>query len=169
MTPYLALARSAPAPSPPPRPGEADVSSDRLSSIVGPEPESPANNFAKTKMTTSPEAAAPTRRLEQVALPQSSRESARLARARDGSESVERCRQRRSIGSSMTRRSPRTYRSSINRIVRMGLSRVPTSSLIRIVMPTFARMVSCCTQLEPCTTAMHFAIALPNPIVMLAH
>ena len=45
--------------------------------------------------------------------------------------------------------------------------RVPTSSLIRIVMPTFARMVSCCTQLEPCTTAMHFAIALPNPIVML--
>ena len=50
-----------------------------------------------------------------------------------------------------------------------GTSRVPTSSLIRIVVPTFARMVSCCTQLEPCTTAMHFAIALPNPIVMLAH
>ena len=65
------------------RPGEADVSSDRLSSIVGPEPESSANNFAKTKMTTSPEAAAPTRRLEQVALPQSSRESARAARARE--------------------------------------------------------------------------------------
>ena len=169
MTPYLALARSAPAPSPPPRPGEADVSSDRLSSIVGPEPELPANKLAKTKMTRSPEAAAPTRRLEQVGLPQSSRESVRLVRARDGSESVERCRQRRSIGSSMTRRSPRTSRSSINRIVRMGLSRVPTSSLIRIVMPTFARMVSCCTQLEPCTTAMHFAIALPNPIVMLAH
>ena len=41
-------------------------------------------------MTTSPAAAAPTRRLEQVAPPQSSRESARLARA-DGSESVERC------------------------------------------------------------------------------
>ena len=91
MTPYLALARSAPAPSPPPRPGEADVSSDRLSSIVGPEPKSASQQFAKTKMTTSPAAAAPTRRLEQVAPPQSSRESARLARARDGSESVERC------------------------------------------------------------------------------
>ena len=42
-------------------------------------------------MTTSPAAAAPTRRLEQVAPPQSSRESARLVRARDGSASVERC------------------------------------------------------------------------------
>ena len=86
MTPYLALARSAPAPSPPPRPGEADVSSDRLSSIVGPEPKSASQQFAKTKMTTSPAAAAPTRRLEQVAPPQSSRESARLARAREGNE-----------------------------------------------------------------------------------
>ena len=45
MTPYLALARSAPAPSPPPRPGEADVSSDRLSSIVGPEPKSASQQF----------------------------------------------------------------------------------------------------------------------------
>ena len=91
MTPYLALARSAPAPAPSLRAGEADVSIDRLSSIVGPEPESANNNFAKTKMTTSPAAAAPTRRLEQVGPPQSSRESARLARARDGSENVERC------------------------------------------------------------------------------
>jgi hypothetical protein len=58
--------------------------------IVGPNQNLPTNNFAKTKMTTSPAAAAPTRRLEQVGRPQSSRESARLARARDGSESVER-------------------------------------------------------------------------------
>jgi hypothetical protein len=42
MTPYLALARSAPAPSL--RAGEANVSIDRLSSIVGPERESANNN-----------------------------------------------------------------------------------------------------------------------------
>src|ERR1700683_474024 len=70
MTPYLALARSAPAPAPPLRAGEADVSIDRHSSIVGPEPESAQQQFRKKEMTTSPAAAAPTRRLEQVALPQ---------------------------------------------------------------------------------------------------
>ena len=43
MTPYLALARSAPAPSL--RAGEADVSIDRLSSIVGPDPESANQQF----------------------------------------------------------------------------------------------------------------------------
>jgi hypothetical protein len=47
MTPYLAALdrrrhhRHRPGPA---RPGEADVSSDRLSSIVGPEPESANNN-----------------------------------------------------------------------------------------------------------------------------
>ena len=71
MSPYLALARSAPAPAPSLQAGEADVSIDRLSSIVGPEPESAKNNSAKKKMATSPAAAAPTRRLEQVGLPQS--------------------------------------------------------------------------------------------------
>src|SRR6202167_3534043 len=45
MTPYLALARSAPAPAPSLRAGEADVSIDRLSSIVGPEPESAHQQF----------------------------------------------------------------------------------------------------------------------------
>jgi hypothetical protein len=70
MTPYLALAQSAPAPAPPLRAGEADVSIDRHSSIVGPEPESAQQQFRKKEMTTSPAAAAPTRRLEQVALPQ---------------------------------------------------------------------------------------------------
>jgi hypothetical protein len=44
MTLYLALARSAPAPAPSLRAGEADVSIDRLSSIVGPEQESANNN-----------------------------------------------------------------------------------------------------------------------------
>jgi hypothetical protein len=42
-SPYIALARSAPAPSL--RAGEADVSIDRLSSIVGPEPESAKQQF----------------------------------------------------------------------------------------------------------------------------
>ena len=41
MTPYLALARSAPSL----RAGEADVSIDRLSSIVGPEPKSANQQF----------------------------------------------------------------------------------------------------------------------------
>jgi len=86
MTPYLAaLIGAGTIATAPTRPGEADFSRDRLSSIVGPEPESAnqqsTNNFAKTKMTTSPAAAALTRRLEQVAPPQSSQESARLARA----------------------------------------------------------------------------------------
>jgi hypothetical protein len=53
-----------------------------------PEPES-ANQSAKTKWRRRPAAAAPPRRLEQVALRQSSLESARasLARARGGSDS----------------------------------------------------------------------------------
>jgi hypothetical protein len=45
MSPYLALARSAPAPAPSLQAGEADVSIDRLSSIVGPEPESAKQQF----------------------------------------------------------------------------------------------------------------------------
>ena len=91
MTPYLALARSAPAPAPSLRAGEADVSIDRLSSIVGPEPNLPTNNFAKTKMTTSPAAARRPGGSSRSVRLRAPGKSARLVRARDGSESVERC------------------------------------------------------------------------------
>jgi hypothetical protein len=80
----ISFDRERPAPSL--RPGEADVSSDRLSSIVGPEPESANNNSAKKKWRRRPAAAAPTRRLEQVALPQLPGIGARLVRAREGCE-----------------------------------------------------------------------------------
>ena len=55
----------------------------RIDDDVGgrPEPES-ANQSAKTKWRRRPAAAAPPRRLEQVALRQSSLESARASRAR---------------------------------------------------------------------------------------
>ena len=91
MSPYLALARSAPAPAPSLQAGEADVSIDRLSSIVGPEPESANNNSAKKKWRRRQQ---PQRRpggsSRSVCL-RAPRESARLARARDGSEDGERC------------------------------------------------------------------------------
>ena len=90
MSPYLALARSAPAPAPSLQAGEADVSIDRLSSIVGPEPESANNNSAKKKWRRRQQ---PQRRpggsSRSVCL-RAPRESARLARARDGSEDGER-------------------------------------------------------------------------------
>ena len=69
------------------RPGEADVSSDRLSSIVGREPESANNNFAKTKMTRSRRPGGSSRSVNLRA----PGKSVRLMRARDGSASVERC------------------------------------------------------------------------------
>ena len=94
MSPYLALARSAPAPAPSLQAGEADVSIDRLSSIVGPEPESANNNSAKKKWRRRQQ---PQRRpggsSRSVCL-RAPRESARLVRARDGSEDGERCRGR---------------------------------------------------------------------------
>ena len=51
---------------------------------------------------------------------------------------------------------------------RMGLSRGPTSALIRNATSMSARTTSCFTQQEPCTTAMHFAIVPPRPTAMSA-
>jgi Transposase DDE domain len=62
----------------------------------------------------------------------------------------------------------RTFRSSTNQNVKMGLSRERTSRLTRNATSTSARITSCCTPLERCTTATRFAIAPPNSIVASA-
>jgi transposase len=78
-------------------------------------------------------------------------------------------RRRHSTGSSTRRRLHRTFQSSTNQPVRMGLSRERTSCLTRNVTSTSARTTSCCTPLERCVTEIRFAIAPPSSIVMSVH